>query len=192
MNHGRVRAAFLDRDGVLNRSVTVDGGGERPPWSVEELDVLPEVQEACAWLRALGIVTVIVTNQPDIAYGQVDGSTVDAINDRLCEELALDAVYVCPHGAADDCACRKPRPGMLLKAAADHSIDLEASWMVGDRWVDIAAGRAAGVRTVLIERPGSWAATGAGSPHADLVPDARVRSLFEAVQLIVSGISSGT
>jgi D-glycero-D-manno-heptose 1,7-bisphosphate phosphatase len=154
--------------------------------------MLPGVPEACAQLRALGIVTVVVTNQPDIAYGQVAASTVEAINDSLRNHLGLDAFYVCPHGAGDDCICRKPRPGMLLEAAADHSIDLSGSWIIGDRWVDIAAGRAAGVRTVLIERPGSWSPTGGGRPPADLLPDARVDSLLEAVQLIVSEGSTGT
>lgn len=191
MKHRSRWAAFLDRDGVLNRGVRVEGGGERPPWREDELELLPDAEEACTQLRAEGALLVVVTNQPDIAYGKVDAATVDAINDILSDRLGIDAFYVCPHGAGEDCACRKPRPGMLLEAAADHSIDLAASWMVGDRWVDIAAGRSAGARTVLIERPTSWAPTGAGTAPADLGPDARARSLLEAVQLILSGNSPG-
>jgi D-glycero-D-manno-heptose 1,7-bisphosphate phosphatase len=162
-------------------------GGERPPWTTQELDLLPDVAAACAALKERNVLLVVVTNQPDIASGRVDAASVDAIDDTLVELLGIDAVYVCPHDNGAGCACRKPRPGMLLDAAADYSIDLAASWIVGDRWVDIAAGRAAGVRTALVERATSWNPTSAGPPPSGLVPDVRVTSLLEAVQGIVAG-----
>jgi D-glycero-D-manno-heptose 1,7-bisphosphate phosphatase len=184
---GPHRAVFLDRDGVLNRAVPTPIGGERPPWNTQELEVLPGVVSACAALRERGLLLVIVTNQPDIASGRVAAAAVDAIDETLVELLEIDAVYVCPHSSGAGCACRKPRPGMLLDAASDHSIDLAASWLVGDRWVDIAAGRAAGVRTALISRAMSWNPTSAGAPPPDLLADLCVASLSEAVQGIVAG-----
>jgi D-glycero-D-manno-heptose 1,7-bisphosphate phosphatase len=87
---------------------------------------------------------------------------------RLSDELGLDKVYCCPHDNTDRCGCRKPQPGMLLDAARDLDLDLPSSWLVGDRWVDLAAASAAGVRGVLLERPYSWDPTSAGEPPSDL------------------------
>jgi D-glycero-D-manno-heptose 1,7-bisphosphate phosphatase len=139
------RAVFLDRDGVINRAVVRDGK-PYPPDSVAELEILPGVPEALAALRAAGFLNVVVTNQPDVATGKQRREVVEAMHARLARELAVDAFKVCYHGSADGCACRKPRPGMLLEAAADHGIDLASSYLVGDRWRDVAAGQAAGCR----------------------------------------------
>jgi D-glycero-D-manno-heptose 1,7-bisphosphate phosphatase len=95
-------------------------------------------------LRAAGFVNVIVTNQPDVATGRQRREVVEAMHALLLSRLAVDAVKVCYHVDADHCACRKPKPGMLLEAAGELDIDLSASFMVGDRWRDIAAGQAAG------------------------------------------------
>jgi D-glycero-D-manno-heptose 1,7-bisphosphate phosphatase len=142
------RAVFLDRDGVINRAV-VRNGKPYPPDSVAELDILPGVAQALAALREAGFLNVIVTNQPDVATGTQRREVVEAMHARLVAELALDAVKVCYHVAADGCACRKPKPGMLLEAAAEHGIDLGASYVVGDRWRDVAAGQAAGCRAAF-------------------------------------------
>ncbi len=142
-------AVFLDRDGVLNRAFVIDGV-PHPPSSLDELEVLPGVEEACRLLRGAGYLLVVVTNQPDLARGMQRIEVVDEINGALRKRLGIDDVFVCPHDDADDCNCRKPRPGMLLAAAAAHAIDLSRSVMVGDRDRDIAAGRAAGCGTVLI------------------------------------------
>lgn len=144
------KAVFLDRDGVLNRA-TVRDGRPYPPGSLAELEVPPGVKEACAALRASGFLLVVVTNQPDISRGTQSRQSVDEINLYLQRELQLDAVRVCAHDDADRCACRKPAPGLLLDAARDFGIDLGKSFMVGDRWRDIEAGRQAGVRSVLID-----------------------------------------
>jgi len=180
------KAVFLDRDGVLNRPIAGDRGGERPPWRVSELELLPGVETACSLLRASGALLVVVTNQPDIGHGRVGRSEVTGLNDRLAELLSLDAVYMCPHPQGVGCPWRKPAPGMLQQAAADLRIDFAVSWLVGDRWVDIAAGRAVGVKTVLVRRVGSWDATSAGPPPPGLFADVGVAGLLEAVPIIGS------
>ena len=146
-----VRAVFLDRDGVLNRAF-VRSGRPYPPARVDDLEVLPGVAAAVERLREAGFRTIVVTNQPDIARGTASRSSVDEINRSLRSVVPVDEVLVCPHDDADGCACRKPRPGLLIDAAARLGIDLSASVMVGDRWRDIEAGRQAGCRTVFVDR----------------------------------------
>ena len=134
------KAAFLDRDGVINRAV-VRHGKPYPPAEVAEVEILPGVADAVARLRSAGYaVVVVVTNQPDIARGSTTRATVDAIHAHMRAELGLDDIRVCPHDDVDGCDCRKPKPGLLLKAPA---YDMPASVMVGDRWRDIEAGRTA-------------------------------------------------
>jgi D-glycero-D-manno-heptose 1,7-bisphosphate phosphatase len=102
----------------------------------------------------------------------------------LRAQVPLDDILVCPHDGADRCPCRKPKPGLLLTAARRHGIDLSRSWLIGDRWVDVAAGRAAGVRTVLLERPYSWDPTSSDQPPDCLVPTEVTATLREAVALV--------
>jgi D-glycero-D-manno-heptose 1,7-bisphosphate phosphatase len=166
---GRVPAVFLDRDGVLNE-VVHDDGVVRGPGGVTDLVVLPETRPALDRLRARGFLLIVVTNQPDIARGRTTQRAVDEIHDLLRTTLAVDDVLVCPHDGREGCRCRKPRPGMLEDAASRHAVDLRRSWLIGDRWVDLAAARAAGVAPVLLERPWSWDRTGAGDPPPDLSP----------------------
>jgi D-glycero-D-manno-heptose 1,7-bisphosphate phosphatase len=146
---GTHAAVFLDRDGVLNRSVYRDGVPS-PPNSLDEFDLLSGVREAVDKLKVAGYVLVVVTNQPDIARGTQSASVVDAMNEVVQRELGIDAVLVCPHDDVDDCECRKPKPGLLLQAMERFDIDRDRSFMVGDRWRDVAAGRAAGCRTVQV------------------------------------------
>jgi D-glycero-D-manno-heptose 1,7-bisphosphate phosphatase len=143
-------AVFLDRDGVLNEAVVRD---HKPysPLSPHEVVVVPGITEACARLRAAGFVLVVVTNQPDVARGRQTREGVEAVNAVVEAAVPVDAVYVCFHDNADHCRCRKPEPGMLLDAARDLGLDLGASFMVGDRWTDVEAGRRAGCRTVYID-----------------------------------------
>lgn len=137
---------------MLNRALVRDGK-PYPPADLSQLEILAGVPEACRLLRERGFLLIVVTNQPDIARGTQKAGTVDAINDYLQRELRLDAIRICPHDDADACACRKPRPGLLLQAAEDFDISLSGSWMVGDRWRDIEAGRRAGCPTVWIRYP---------------------------------------
>jgi D-glycero-D-manno-heptose 1,7-bisphosphate phosphatase len=174
-------AVFLDRDGVINRAV-VRNGKPYPPASLEAFELLPGVVEAVAALRAAGYVIVIATNQPDVATGKQSREVVDAMHDRLRRELAVDDIRVCFHVDADGCACRKPRPGMLVEAARQWNLDLAASVMVGDRWRDIAAGRAAGCRTAFIDY-------GYAEPRPE-APDIIVDSLSAASRWILAGARS--
>ena len=148
---GSRRAVFLDRDGVLNDSIVVDGK-PFPPRRLSEL-VIPEAAvRGCELLRAAGFTLVCVTNQPDVATGLLAQSDLDAINGAIVGRLQLDALRYCPHVDTDGCACRKPKPGLLVDAARSLDLDLSGSYMVGDRWRDIDAGRSAGCRSVFIDR----------------------------------------
>ena len=170
------RAVFLDRDGVLNRSV-VRAGRPYAPTSLDEFELLPGVLEALTNLRTAGFVLVVVTNQPDLATGRIRPEVAEAIHQKLRALLPLDDIKVCGHVDEDDCACRKPRPGMLLEAARDWSIDLYRSFIVGDRWRDVAAGKAAGCKTIFVDY-------GYAEELADR-PDFVVTSLPEAVKIIL-------
>jgi D-glycero-D-manno-heptose 1,7-bisphosphate phosphatase len=144
-----VKAVFLDRDGVLNSALVRDG---KPysPMSIAEVVIPPDVPDALNVLRRNGFRLVMVTNQPNIARRIQSRESVDAINRLLQERLGFDAAEVCEHDDVDNCDCRKPKPGMLLRAAERDHIALAESFMVGDRWRDIEAGRRAGCRTILI------------------------------------------
>lgn len=145
-------AVFLDRDGTLNATVLRDGH-PGPPHSLDEFRLLPGVVEGCARLRDADFVLVLVTNQPDVGRGEVGREAVEAIHRRLCQLLPLERVEVCyDSGRGEDSEFRKPRPGMILKAAHELGLDLGRSWMVGDRWRDVDCGVNAGVRTVFIDR----------------------------------------
>src|SRR5437588_3507652 len=143
------RAVFLDRDGVINRAV-VRQGRPYPPSSDAELEYLPGVAEATEKLSAAGFRLIVVTNQPDVTTGLQRRDVVEAMHERIRRELHVDDIKVCYHVDQDTCSCRKPEPGMLLEAAVNWSIDLRKSYLVGDRWRDIAAGTAAGCKTVLV------------------------------------------
>ena len=179
-------AVFLDRDGVLNSEV--EGPPRRPPWRLEELRILPGVEQSLQRLAGAGFALLVVTNQPDIARGDVSFDVVSVIHRRLVEMLPLDDVYACPHSNEDGCHCRKPLPGLIELAKQAHGIDLADSWLIGDRWVDIAAAHAAGVRGILLEQERSWWATSAGKPPPALRPDATATSLCGAVDLILQSM----
>ncbi len=144
-------AVFLDRDGTLNRTRIV-GGVPRPPAGLDDLEVLPGVGDALAELRRAGYCLVVVTNQPDVARGEATREAVEAIHARLRSQLALDEILVCYHDDADGCRCRKPGVGMLIDAAARFGLDLRRSFMIGDRWRDVGAGRGAGCTTILLRQ----------------------------------------
>ena len=152
------QACFLDRDGVINEPVYrgsgfASGSGKPQRYSAPhthaEFKLLPRVREALDLLGQLGLVRILVTNQPDVAYGNLSPED----HERIMAETAalpLDDIYVCPHGWNDGCSCKKPKPGMLLAAAQKLDLDLAGSFIVGDTDSDIKAGEAAGCRTVLV------------------------------------------
>ncbi len=152
MSNAQNRAVFLDRDGVLNRSLVRDGK-PYPPSTLAEFEIYPEVPQACQQLKIAGFLLVVVTNQPDVGRGTLAPEKVEAIHSKMMAELPIDQVEVCYDaggGAASE--FRKPAPGMILKAARELSIDLAKSYMVGDRWRDIDCGHNAGCTTIFIDR----------------------------------------
>jgi D-glycero-D-manno-heptose 1,7-bisphosphate phosphatase len=171
-------AVFLDRDGVLNRTLERDGK-PYPPRSLEEFEMLPGVPEACALLKQSGFALVVVTNQPDVGRGILQQEVVETIHAHLCQVLPIDRVEVCYHpgGSQSNCDCRKPKPGMILRTARELGLELGRSWMVGDRWRDIDCGHAAGVRTIFIDY--GYAEALRQPPHF------RCHSLLEAAHLIL-------
>lgn len=172
------RAVFLDRDGVINRAILRDGKPYAPT-TPAEFEILPGVPEACARLKRAGFLLVVATNQPDVGRGTVPQSVVENIHAHMLELVPIDRVEVCYHPGKglSDCDCRKPKPGMLLRAASELGIDLKQSWMVGDRWRDIDCGHAAGCRTVFIDYH--------YSEELRQPPDFRVQNLTEGAQVIL-------
>lgn len=173
------RAVFLDRDGVINRAI-VRSGKPYPPAHLGELQILPGVDDAMHRLHAAGFLSVVVTNQPDVARGAQSREVIEAMHTHLRRSgLPIDAFYVCYHDWPDNCDCRKPWPGMLLTASSDLLIDLEHSCIVGDRWRDIEAGLRAGCTPFLVDY--GYAETRPRPPYI------AVDSLASAVQWILDG-----
>lgn len=176
------RIVFLDRDGVIIRAL-VREGNPFPPASVEQTEILPDVAEALALLKQAGMWLVVVTNQPDVARGTQTREAVESIDAFLAGKLPLDRFEICFHDDADNCDCRKPKPGLILAAAQALGSDAREGFMVGDRWRDIEAGRAVGCRTVWIDR-------GYAEKSASQY-DYRAQSLLDAAQWIVRQIDGG-
>ena len=172
------RAVFLDRDGVLNEAV-IRGRRPYPPSCLAELKIIPDAVPALRSLKAAGFELIVVTNQPDVARGAQTRETVEKLNAAIRSVLPVDDFYVCYHDGPDSCICRKPQPGLLLRAARDRKIALKSSFLIGDRWRDIDAGAAAGCRTVLIDY-------GYDERSPDHTPDHRAVSLSNAVEWVLT------
>lgn len=170
-------AVFLDRDGVLNET-SIIGDVPQAPARLEDFRLAPGGEAALARLKELGFVLIVVTNQPGVARGEISRDEVERMHEMLRASLPLDAVYACYHDDHDECDCRKPKPGLLVRAAAEHGLDLARSYLIGDRWRDVGAARAAGCKAVWIDYryPERLPAT----------PDARVGSLEEAVAWVIA------
>jgi D-glycero-D-manno-heptose 1,7-bisphosphate phosphatase len=187
-------AAFLDRDGVLN-ALAPDPvtGAPESPLEPAEVRLLPGAADGARRLRDAGYVLIGVTNQPGAAKGFVTTHELALVHERvlaLLEEqgVSFDGFEICPHhpdgvvaALSGECDCRKPAPGMLLKAASEHDLDLGASWMIGDTDTDVAAGLAAGCHTLLIEHRASAHKRGGGAPAELRAPD-----LLAAAAMILS------
>jgi D-glycero-D-manno-heptose 1,7-bisphosphate phosphatase len=139
---------FFDRDGTINEEV---GYLDDP----DRLRLIPGAAEAIRLLNEADILAIVISNQAGIGRGYFSATTVEAIHERLVEQLGrrnayLDAIYYCPHHPSEGCDCRKPKTGMLMQAAREHGIDMQRAFMVGDKVSDLAAGRQVGCRTVLV------------------------------------------
>ena len=174
------KAVFLDRDGTINKYV----GFLR---NINDFELISGVAEAVRRINKLGYLCIVVTNQPVVARGEVTLAQLDEIHNKMETLLGLegcyvDALYYCPHHPHKgykgevpelkiDCDCRKPKPGMLLKAADDFNVDLESSWMIGDGENDVKAGKSAGCKTAYINRK-----------KVDVNADVTVESLLDFVE----------
>ncbi len=174
MRVGLAPAVFLDRDGVLNEVVR-RGGIVSGPRSLGELRLCPGAAAAVARLRRSGLPVFVVSNQPDVARGLLAPAQLDALTAAIRAEVVLDDWRYCVHDDIDGCECRKPRPGLLLALAGKWGVDLARSYLVGDSAKDMAAGQAAGCRTILLRRDYNADARG-----GDEVP-----SLREAAELVL-------
>ena len=138
------KAVFLDRDGVINRSIVVNGK-PFPPRSLDEFTILPGVLDGLQRFRSKGYLNIIVTNQPDIANGLTTRGLVQQFHAVIKTKLPIDHIYMCDHASGADCRCRKPRTGMIDDAVKAFNIVLSESAIIGDRWKDIECGHAAGI-----------------------------------------------
>jgi len=187
------RAVFLDRDGVISQLAfdAVDGRPESPS-DPAAVALMPDAVEGIKAIVAAGFTIVVVSNQPAAAKGKTTPATLRAVHDRIVALLADDGVVIsewvyCFHHPdavlpelRGPCDCRKPAPGMLTTAAARLGVDLPRSWMVGDSDADIAAGHAAGCRTVLVAHADS-----AHRRTGSVIPDGEARNLSAAVAFIL-------
>ena len=177
LDRGMAKAVFLDRDGVINRNITRE---ERPgsPRNLDEMEYLPGVEQAIVSLKDAGFRVIVVTNQPEVASGHLGQDIADAMKKKVMQDFPVDDYLACYHLDQDGCSCRKPNPGMLVDASVRWSLELKESIMVGDRWRDIGAGRAAGCRTILVR--------GTNNSRQYEKADVEVDSLLEASALILS------
>ena len=181
-------AVFLDRDGTINE----ERGHIQSP---EDLILLPGVAKAIQSLNKSQYITVVVTNQSVIARGKCTEGGMEEINNRLQSLIgedgaSIDGIYYCPHypdpeipGGRRDlnivCGCRKPEPGLIMKAAMDMNINLASSWMIGDATRDIEAGKKAGLRSILLSEEEN------SNNNSSVIPDATCRDLKDAVRFIL-------
>jgi D-glycero-D-manno-heptose 1,7-bisphosphate phosphatase len=170
------RAVILDRDGVINKSIVVNGK-PFPPNSVTEVEIFDDVSFCVSELRNEGFEIVVVTNQPDIARGKTNSSEVEKIHNLIRDKTGIKDFFVCPHDDSDNCNCRKPRIGLLVQAANALDLDLQRSFMVGDRWRDMEAGQKAGCSCFFINNK--------YSEQLPKPPYIEVESLSEATKIII-------
>lgn len=175
------KAVFLDRDGVLVVPEFRDGRSFAPT-SLEGYRFYADAPQALLRLKAAGFKLVVVTNQPDVGNGLLPRDVADEMHDRLRSAMPVDMIKACFHGQAANCDCRKPKPGMLIEAARELGLDLQNSYMVGDRASDVEAGEAAGCRTVFIDLD--------YRERRPAAPTYVVRSISEAASSIINAIQS--
>jgi D-glycero-D-manno-heptose 1,7-bisphosphate phosphatase len=169
MGKREVKAVFLDRDGVLNR-VIIRHGKAFSPKSREEFVLADGAAAAVAALRDAGFKVIVVTNQPDIARGELARADLDWMTEKLLTDTSVEEVLVCPHDDHHTCSCRKPRPGMLLESAGKWNIALSRSYIIGDGWKDMQAGKNAGCSCILIDTEYNQGVAADG--HASCLRDA--------------------
>mgnify|MGYP001448978451 CR=1 FL=1 len=161
-------AVFLDRDGIINRAIVRDGK-PYPPAQLDDFEILPGSITSLSRLAEFGYVLIGVTNQPDVARGIQSREMVESFDALIRSRLPVREIFVCYHDNVDNCDCRKPKPGLILQAINKYNLDVSNSWMVGDRWKDIAAGQAVGLKTIFVDY--HYAETYQGTPADFTVED---------------------
>ncbi len=144
------RAVFVDRDGVINGSI-LRNGRPYPPRDRNEFYILDGVEAATTSLRKAGFILVVVTNQPDLSRGLTTKSFIESVHSEITQRTGISHFYVCSHLDEDHCVCRKPKPGLILRAAHELQLELKSSFLVGDRWRDIEAGNSVGCKAFFID-----------------------------------------
>ncbi len=175
-------AIFLDRDGILI-DVVFQAGVLAVPYNLDQVLLRPGVSEALVALKAAGFQLIVVTNQPNIASGEVSKESIEEIHAFLRKQFPqLDAIYYCPHQRSDGCGCKKPMPGMVEQAAKDRGVDVSKSFIIGDRKGDIDMGLSTGMRgTILIPSEATfWRTDEKPEPHF------QAENIEKAVEYILS------
>ncbi len=181
-NNGSLQpGVFLDRDGVINK-VIMRNGSPASPRTVGEFEWEEGMKDLIVKLKDHGFPLIIVTNQPDIARGKMSQETLDFMTGKIFSTLPVDDIIICPHDDMDDCGCRKPKPGMLQASAKVWGIDCSRSFIIGDSWKDMDAGKAAGCTTILLDRP----------YNQEAACDYRLAGLNESAELIIKLKTQGS
>jgi len=180
------KAAFLDRDGVINRKAPDSQYVTR--W--EDFQLLPGVIEGITQLNRAGYRVIVITNQRCVAKGLLTEDSLKAIHQQMSHHLEqqgakIDAIYYCPHELEPPCRCRKPAPGMLVDAASSLNFDLAASWMIGDSEIDIQAGKAAGCKTARLLADGLTEGPVRHDRTDSTAADVAATSLLAVISLIL-------
>ena len=183
-------AAFIDRDGtmVLDKHYLADPRG---------LDIIPTVPEGIKKLNDANVPVIVITNQSGIARGKFDEATLELIHQRLFEILEdsgaiVNGIYYCPHMPNAGCDCRKPKPGMLLRAKNEHGFDLRKSYVIGDRMLDIEMAHNVGAIGVLVPEPGDQYHVDSEIEASKEMPDMKKATFLEAVDWILRDIERKT
>ena len=184
------KAVLLDRDGIINKEVCY-------LHKLSDIEIMEDAPQTIKKLKDMGYLTIVVSNQPVIAKGLATEKEIKDINEKINELIkeqsgfGIDRFYFCPHHPDADlekyrkiCNCRKPSPGLLIKASEDFGIDLKKSWMIGDRISDIVAGNAAGCRTILIETDYSNKKIVGVYNNTNEIPDFKVKKFYDCINII--------
>jgi D-glycero-D-manno-heptose 1,7-bisphosphate phosphatase len=170
------RAIFLDRDGVINKPIIIKKK-PKSPCNLKQFKLLPKIKISLKGLKKLKYLIFIVSNQPDIGNLKISWNFINKINNYLMNRFPIDNILICPHTNRDKCRCRKPLPGMIIQLAKKYKINLKKSFVIGDRWKDIVAGKRANCKTILINY---------NYCEKKIKSDYKVKSLYKAYEIIKS------
>tara|TARA_Y100000741_G_scaffold362569_1_gene348606 strand:+ start:242 stop:787 length:546 start_codon:yes stop_codon:yes gene_type:complete len=170
-----VKTVFLDRDGVINKPY-IKNGKSFAPTKFNEFSIYPEAKESVRILHSLDFKVIVITNQPDIARGLILDSDISKMNSKMFNDLNIDDIFICPHSEEDNCNCRKPKPGMILEAKKKYKIDLNSSFLIGDRFTDIQAAKNTGCKSIFIDRN--------YNEKKPIFQEANVKNILSAVNFI--------